>query len=181
MRLLAVAAILLMPVTLLVGCAADDTDPSGSRVAVSPSAAAGSPSSPAVASPDPSAGSASPPARAAASLELPTRTETEWGPIWDALPPSFPVFPGAIPTDTRAGPVSAELALPTDVATAADWYRRALEAIGFRTVGFSEPLEDGSVVIDSVGAEGCGVQITLIPLSGTTNGRILYGAGCPFG
>jgi hypothetical protein len=45
----------------------------------------------------------------------------------------------------------------------------------------SEPLEDGSVVIDAIGRpQGCAVQVTLTPLSGTTAGTILFGAACAF-
>jgi hypothetical protein len=181
MRLLTVATpALLVAAALLAACTNADSSPSASRAIPSPSVGAGSASPSSGDSPAPNPPTASPSSSTPASLEPPTRTETEWGAIWDALPPLFPAFPGAIPTETRAGPVSAELAVPTDVATAASWYRGALEAAGFQTVGFSEPLEDGSVVIESAGPGDCRVQVTLIPLSGTTNARILYGAACPF-
>jgi hypothetical protein len=110
-----------------------------------------------------------------------SQTETEWGVIWDELPSHFPVYPGAIPTETRAGPVTAEFAVPTDPGAAASWYRGALEAVGYRVGAFSEPLEDGSVVLDATGPpEGCLVQVKLTPLSGTTLATILFGAACPF-
>ncbi|HEY7736936.1 MAG TPA: hypothetical protein VH813_09105 [Candidatus Limnocylindrales bacterium] len=140
--------------------------------------ASGSPSSPSestAASPS-GEGSEPPP-----SAVLPTTTDTEWGTIWDELPSSFPVYPGSIPTDARSGPLSAELAVPTDAASAAAWYRSALEAAGYVTQGLSEPLEDGSIVGDWAGsAPGCRVEISLIPLSGTTSARVLFGADCPF-
>jgi hypothetical protein len=135
----------------------------------SPAASTGAPSTSVVASEPPP------------SAALPTTTNTDWGTIWDELPPSFPVYPGSIPTETRSGPLSAELAVPTDPASAAAWYRGWLEAAGYVTQGLSDPLEDGSIVVDWAGrAPGCRVEISLTPLSGTTAARILFGADCPF-
>jgi hypothetical protein len=114
-------------------------------------------------------------------VAVPTTTETDWGTIWDALPPSFPVYPGAFATETRAGAASGELAIPTDPQSTIGWYEAALQAAGYRAEGVSAPLEDGSVVIDVVGpADGCMARVTVTPLSGTTHATILVGAGCPF-
>jgi hypothetical protein len=152
----------LVVVALLVtACASPSPSPSGTpSVLASPGSASGL-------SADPS--------------QPPSQTETEWGAIWDELPSHFPVYPGAIATETRAGPVTAQFAVPTDPASAAGWYRGALEVVGYRIDAISEPLEDGSVVLDAVGApEGCRVQLTLTPLSGTTLATILFGAACSF-
>jgi hypothetical protein len=58
--------------------------------------------------------------------------------------------------------------------------KRLLDSEGYST-DQSGPLEDGSVVLDSTGTwEGCRVQTTVTPQSGTTLMTILYGADCPF-
>jgi hypothetical protein len=156
-RLLAVVAVLLVGT----GCASPRPSVSGGPSAVVPSGGVSEPST------DPS--------------EPPSQSETEWGVIWDELPSHFPVYPGAIVTQTRAGPVTAQFAVPTDPGSAATWYRGALEVVGYRIEAISEPLEDGSVVLDVFGPpEGCRIQLTLTPLSGTTLATILFGAACPF-
>ena len=114
------------------------------------------------------------------SPSAPTQTATEWGRIWDALPPGFPVHPGAEPTEGAAGPASAMLTVPAKVGTAAAWWQTALERAGYSTVAVSGPLEDGSIVIDSAGEGDCRVQVAITPTGATTTVRILYGAACPF-
>lgn len=108
------------------------------------------------------------------------QTDTDWGRIWDALPPGFPVPPGSVPTETGAGPVTATLQLGTSVDIAADWWQEALEAAGFRIEARNGPLEDGSIVIDVAGAGSCRAQTTITPLGGVTIAKILIGAECPF-
>ncbi|HEY7591470.1 MAG TPA: hypothetical protein VH723_10785 [Candidatus Limnocylindrales bacterium] len=111
-----------------------------------------------------------------------TRTDTEWGRIWDGLPASFPRFPGAQPTETGDGPASAVLDVPGDVATVTEWYQSALEHAGYSTLSLSGPLEDGSMEIDSMGPIlECLVRTTIAPLGGETIVTILYGADCPAG
>jgi hypothetical protein len=106
-------------------------------------------------------------------------TSTAWGVIQDALPRSFPVYPGsheAQPDEAASGAFS----VPADGETTTSWYQAALETAGFTTQALSGPFEDGRTVIDSVGeAAGCKVQTTIQPLSGTTLVTVLYGAGCP--
>lgn len=112
----------------------------------------------------------------------PTTTETLWGLIWDELPPGFPHHPGAEPADSGRGPASATLAVPATASVAADWYRGALERAGYATEALSEPLEDGSIVIDSVGGgdPGCRVQVSLVPHGNQSIATILFAAACRF-
>lgn len=131
---------------------------------------------PAPATPTPVPGAPSPTPE---PVPVPT-TATEWGPIWDALPPAFPRFPGSVPGEPADGPASAELFVPADTATVADWYQDALERAAYSTLSMSGPFEDGSIVIESVGdPPACLVRTTIRPASGDTIVTILYGAGCP--
>ena len=99
----------------------------------------------------------------------------------DALPASFPRYPGAAPASGAREPVSAELTVPADAATVLAGLRTALEAAGYSTVSQTGPLEDGSRTIESVGSTaGCRVRTTVGPLGGLTHITILFGAACPF-
>jgi hypothetical protein len=109
------------------------------------------------------------------------QTETEWGRIWDALPDAFPRYPGSIPTETRAGPVSAEFAVGADAVSITTWLQASLESAGYSTEALSGPLEDGSRVIESIADGGCRVETVVTPLSGTTHVTVRFGAACPFG
>ena len=114
---------------------------------------------------------------------LPGHTDTAWGRIWDALPITFPTWPGARPTETGEGPASAILdAGAAEPAAVASFYESALGAAGFSTVSMSGPREDGSREIEATAGEaGCHARITVTPLGGTTIITILFGADCPFG
>ena len=115
-----------------------------------------------------------------ASAGLPTTTETDFGQIWDALPPSFPTLSGQQPADPGAGPTSGSFVVNMDAPTASSTIRTALEAQGW-TVEVGSALEDGTVVLDAGGArEGCAAQVRFTPLSGTVVMSVLYGAECPF-
>jgi hypothetical protein len=111
-----------------------------------------------------------------------TDTDTEVGRIWDALPEGFPEYPGSNPTETGEGPVTAQFSVPADVATVAPYLQGAMETAGFSTESLSGPLEDGSVVLMSVGPESiqCRVRTTVAPAGGTTLVTVLYGSVCPF-
>jgi hypothetical protein len=116
------------------------------------------------------------------SAGLPTQTDTEWGRIWDALPPSYPLPQGAVPTETGEGPTSGTFAIGASAEQAAELVQAGLVRAGFSIEARSDPSEDGSVVIDAVGATpDCHVQVRLTPLSGTTHMVVMYGAACPFG
>ncbi len=114
------------------------------------------------------------------SASSPSQTTTEWGMIWDALPATFPVHPGAEPAESPAGPASATLTIPSNATAATDWWRAALEQAGYGTVGVSGPLEDGSFVIDSAGVGDCRTQVRIAPTGTTITATILFGAGCPY-
>lgn len=157
---------------LAVGCGS--AAPSASTPAASSLATTPSP----VASLTPVPGSSS---AAAPSSSLPTTTSTEFGEIWDALPPSFPTLPGQQPATTAPGATSGSFAVDMDVAAATAAVRAALEAQGWRTVDVGSPLEDGTVVLTAAGsAVGCATEVRFTPTSGTVVMSVLYGAACPF-
>jgi len=173
---------LLAAAAILAGCGttASPTPAATLASSASPSPSLASPSaaSPTVAASEPSASAS---ATSQASIALPSQTETEWGRIWDELPPTFPVFPGQAPTETGEGPFSAQLSVPGDPAAAATWYQGALEVVGLSTLSMSGPLEDGSYVIESTGdPEGCVVETRLAPHGDVTLVSVLFGAACPF-
>ena len=147
---------------VLAGCS-----PSGPNTSATPSGA-----------PSPAAS----PAGTAAS-SLPSQTATAWGRIWDAVPGSFPVAPGAVPaTDTGQGPVSDLLAIEKadqPVADVARFYEDALEDKGM-LVSSDGPLEDGSVTVSASDGYDCQVRVRIRPAGSLTLIAVLYGAGCPF-
>jgi hypothetical protein len=113
----------------------------------------------------------------------PGQSEVEgWGPIWDALAPSYPVFEGAVPTDPEAGPVSAAFTVPNVTAAPRDiaqFYAEALDEAGYGT-GLDGPLEDGSFTVWSSDAAGCDSLVTVLPRGEESLITILFGAGCAF-
>ncbi len=111
--------------------------------------------------------------------------DTAWGAARDALPPGFPVPAGATPAnpgDPADGPVSGAFVVdgaPADVAAS---MRAGLAAAGYSAEGLNGPLEDGSLVIDSVGRDpACRIQVRVRPLGASTMVTVLYGASCPGG
>ena len=115
-----------------------------------------------------------------ATVGPPTTTDTEFGPIFDSLPASFPTFPGQEPAATGAGATSGSFALNTTAADASRAIATALKTAGW-TVDVGSPLEDGTVVLEATGATaGCRTEVRFRPLSGTVIMSVLYGAACPF-
>jgi hypothetical protein len=178
-------AILLAATLLAAACGS-----SGPTASTSPTSAAPSPRSSQAASPSavPSAagnadltpvpgGTTAPPVEPSGT---PTQTDTAWGRIWDAVPVSFPRLEASFPADSVSGPVSAAFVVGAGPADVTATMKRLLDGEGYRT-DQSGPLEDGSFVLDSTGPwEGCRIQTTVTPQSGTTLMTILYGADCPF-
>ena len=123
-------------------------------------------------------GGASP--AAPASVAPPTTTDTEFGTIFDSLPPSFPTLPGQEPAATGASPTSGSFAANLSVADARKIIEVSLVSLGWRvTVG--SPLEDGTVVLEASHAPaGCKTEVRFTPLSGSVVMSVLYGASCPF-
>lgn len=164
-------ALAVLAVVLATGCGTptDPSPPPGSPTASVPTASPGL-------TPVPGGTTAASPTILEAG-----QADSDWGRIWDALPPSFPRYPGATPTETGAGPASAELVLPADVPTATSYMQAALETAGYSTEALSGPFEDGSTVIDSVGATAeCRAQTRIAPLGELTVMTVLFGVGCPF-
>jgi hypothetical protein len=106
------------------------------------------------------------------------QTDTDFGRIWDSLPPSFPRYPGAKPTEPT-GPASATLVIPSDVQTATSWMKAALDAGEWVTI-VGGPLEDGSMALESAGTGDCDANTRIAKVGGVTIMTILYGAACPF-
>lgn len=111
---------------------------------------------------------------------LPTKTDTAWGRIWDAVPDSFPMPNGAVPaTDTGQGPSSGQLVVAGDTGGIADSYVSGLRSSGW-TVNRDGPLEDGSYVVKAQNGEACDAQVSVLSIGDASLVTILYGAGCPF-
>ena len=114
---------------------------------------------------------------------LPPTSETEWGTIWNEIPPSYPVPDGAKIADPDHGPVSAAFTVATNVAAPraiGEFYRDALEEDGFGGTGLDGPLEDGSFTVWSSNGYGCDSLVTILPRGAESLVTILFGAGCPF-
>lgn len=176
-------AVLIVAVTLLAACGS--TGGSGSATASSPvaSPATSKPSTtPGPTAPEPTAvpgGKTLPPAPSPTAV---TTTRTPWGEILDAVPDTFPVFPDAAIAQSPVEPVSGAWIAQAPVAEVAIWYREAITAAGFASVSLSDPLEDGSRVLDVQGdLPECKAQVTVRPAGGSTMITVLYGSGCAGG
>jgi hypothetical protein len=115
-----------------------------------------------------------------ATVGPPSTTKTEFGTIYDALPPSWPKLPGQEPAETGGGPTSGSFAVNTSAAAASHALQAALIAAGW-TADIGSPLEDGSVVLEAARSGGCKAEVRFTPRSGTVLMSVLYGSSCPFG
>jgi len=175
-RLTSAAGALLLALVVLAGCGSSPT----------PTATAATPglstSRPATAPPEPTAvpGAATPAPKPTPKPTRTTTTGTGWGEILDSVPDGFPVYPGAdAAPDAADGPVSGAWITDAGVNKVAAWYRATLEAAGYTTQDLSDPLEDGSRVLDTVtDLPECRIQTTFRPADGSTIITVLYGAGC---
>jgi len=157
---------------LVAACAASPAPPAATQPSTMSSADVSQP-------PAASAGASQPGAGPSQSGALAGQTDTDWGRIWDTLPPSFPRYPGAKPSEAT-GPASATLVIPSDVQTATSWMKAALDAGEWVTV-IGGPLEDGSMALQSTGAgAGCQVITKIAKVGGVTMMTIQYAAACPF-
>ena len=76
---------------------------------------------------------------------------------------------------------SGSFAVGATAADTAHFLESGLAAAGFSIESLEGPSEDGSFTLNVAGRDpACAVQVRVIPLSGTTNVVVLYGAGCPF-
>jgi hypothetical protein len=137
------------------------------------------------------AGATSTPAAVAPSLDIEQpgltpstgQTDTDWGPIWNDLPPGFPLPPGGEPLESGAGPVTAAWTIASGAAAdplaVAQRYVDAFSAAGYGG-GRDGPLEDGSYTAWASSGYGCDMLVTAMPRGEDTLVTVLYGAGCPF-
>ena len=145
--------------------------------ATSPGTSLAPASPPPALTPVPGGSVASPPANASP----PAQTDTEWGRIWDALPASFPLPPGAVPTETNEGPASAVVEVPAAANATAALLQSALTGRGFHIDAANGPSEDGGYTLDaSTLGTNCRTQVRVVPLGDATIVTVLYGASCPF-
>ena len=156
-------------------CAAPASPSAGPTSTGSSATPAAVPSSTPAATPTALA-TAAPPVRSSP----PSQSDSAWGRLWDALPAGFPVPEGAARAIADE-PVSAafDVATPTD--ELATLMQAELERANFSTLALSGPLEDGTIVIDSVGATttACRVETTMTPRGPMTRLTVRYGAACP--
>ena len=171
---------MVMGVLLVAACAASSAPSGATQPSVTPGLSVTSgPSNEASQPPAASPTASQPGAGASQPGAVAGQTDTDWGRIWDTLPPSFPRYPGARPSEPT-GPASASLVIPSDVQTATSWMKAALDSGEWATI-IGGPLEDGGMALDSVGpADGCQVSTRIAKVGGVTLMTILYGASCPF-
>jgi hypothetical protein len=111
---------------------------------------------------------------------IPT-TQTDWGEILDALPDSFPVYPGAgiaeVPDEVASGSFEA----PAEVDALVAWYTDAFTQRGY-SVDTGDALEDGSRVMDvTADLPECRIQLTFRPAEGSTIMSVLVASACANG
>ena len=152
-------------------CSSSSADATGTAPATATSAASSEPLEP-----------TEPPGSEEPTPSQATTTQTAWGTILDAVPDGFPVYPDARIADLPATPVSAAYISSSPVGEVATWYRDALEVLGYSTMNLSDPLEDGSRILDSqADLPECRIQATFRPAGGSTMITVLYAAGCAGG
>ncbi len=169
------AAIIAAVVVAIAACGSAATPSPSAPLSPSPLASDGASVAPGASS----SSGASPTAGSAAPSPPVGQTDTVWGRIWDEVPASFPVYPGS-KTSELGQPATDERTVAGDVDQSTTWYQAALETAGYSTEAVSGPLEDGSMVIDSVGEPPeCRVQVRIRPAAEMVIIDIYVGAACP--
>jgi hypothetical protein len=116
----------------------------------------------------------------AAPPRIPT-TQTDWGTILDALPASFPLYPGAGIAEVPEGPLSGSFDAQDDVETVVAWYEDQLAARGYG-LERSDPLEDGSITLDGqADLPECRIRMVFRPEATSTIIAVLVASACATG
>jgi hypothetical protein len=131
---------------------------------------------------EPTAAQATPTPPAPSATAVAGRVDSEWGPIWDALPAAFPVHQGAQEA-APAAPASAAFTIPASATVTAravaTWYGEQLATDG--PGGIDGPLEDGSYSAWSSKSDGCDIRVSAVPRGPEeVYVTVFYGALCPF-
>lgn len=172
-----VRALSALAVAAAVAACTGGGSPSPSAPTASTGASPGPSSAPSI-SASPSAGASS---AASAGASEPTKTTTSWGEIWDAVPPSFPLFAGSEPTTVPGEPTSGRFDVPASAKAVSDWALTALPAAGWTVGPVQGPAEDGSYTVEATGSEtGCRARITAAPTGSTTVVSVDVASACPF-
>jgi hypothetical protein len=131
---------------------------------------------------EPTGAAATPTPPAPSATAVAGQVDSEWGPIWDALPAAFPVHPGAQDAEPDAA-ASAAFSIPATATvtarTVATWYGQHLATVG--PGGIDGPLEDGSYAAWSSNSDGCAIRVSAVPRgSEEIYVTVFLGALCPF-
>ncbi len=114
----------------------------------------------------------------------PGQADSEWGPIWLAVPDGFPAPPLGEATEPETGPASAAWIVPPEAlrsprAVAQFYVDRYVEE-GYAGGGRNGPLEDGSYTAWASDGYGCDIVVTAVSRGDGTLATAFFGAGCPF-
>ncbi len=113
----------------------------------------------------------------------PGTIDTSTGKVWDALPASFPIYPGLEAAPQPGMPTSGNLAMAGDhTSELVSWYGKALVLAGYDVGAPSPALEDGTrhLVAHRTGQSGCAVDVAIAPTGTMTFVSIGFGTGCAF-
>lgn len=121
---------------------------------------------------------------AATPGQPPGTFETEWGAAWEALPPGFPLPPGAVPAepgDPADEPASGAFVVDRLVDVVVEQVQAGLRSAGYRPGAAGGPAEDGSLFIEAAGQDpDCRVRAVVRPFGGLTLVSYLFAATCPW-
>ncbi len=113
----------------------------------------------------------------------PGQAETEWGPIWLAVPENFPAPPLGEAVEPETGSASAAWIVSREALSSArevaQFYVDRYAEQGYGG-GRNGPLEDGSYTAWASDGYGCDIVVTAVSRGDATLATAFYGAGCPF-